>query len=335
MLQTPIHCPHCHSEKVRVHTRYTVSSGEARLEYHCPPCDCYFSETFNTPLAGLRTPLSRIQPILDTLNDGLGVNATCRSFRVSKNTLTDWHARLAGLKEELVLYAVCHQFLQQVVEGDELYTKVEKNVPAPDSDGWTIVLLDRASRFLWDLRCGRKDQKLFEKALNLLAEVIQHTHDLTLVTDGERRYGAILFDICCQVLRTHRRGRPKRTLPKGVRVRLKNKGVRAHKRGRKRPKYEAPQPEHPETPAFPEVTAIHANHVEAFNSALRRRLACYRRRTNTYAKHRTALQRRLDVYWLLYNFVRPHFTTKQVPAVALGILEAGLSLSDLFRLHYA
>ena len=45
------------------------------------------------------------------------------------------------------------------------------------------------------------------------------------------------------------------------------------------------------------------------------------------------LQGRLDVYWLLHNFVRPHFTTKQVPAVALGIVTEGLSVAELFRLH--
>ncbi len=48
----------------------------------------------------------------------------------------------------------------------------------------------------------------------------------------------------------------------------------------------------------------------------------------------TRLQTRLDAYWLWHNFVRPHFTTKAVPAVALGILCAGLSVADRFRLHY-
>ena len=45
------------------------------------------------------------------------------------------------------------------------------------------------------------------------------------------------------------------------------------------------------------------------------------------------LQCRLDVYWLLHNFVRVHFTTKQVPAVALGIVPEGLSVAELYRLH--
>ena len=35
------------------------------------------------------------------------------------------------------------------------------------------------------------------------------------------------------------------------------------------------------------------------------------------------LKCRLDVYWLLHNFVRVHITTKQVPAVVLGIAPEG------------
>jgi len=78
---------------------------------------------------------------------------------------------------------------------------------------------------------------------------------------------------------------------------------------------------------------IHANHLEAFNSVLRRLLSCYRRRTNTYAKHQAALQRRLDAYWVVHNFVRPHFTTQQVPAIALGILKKGLAFEVLFKIQ--
>ena len=118
-----------------------------------------------------------------------------------------------------------------------------------------------------------------------------------------------------------------------MKVRIKNKGAQKHKRGPKRPKYQAPIKEHPQTPQLLQMQEIHANHLEAFNSALRRLLSCYRRRTNTYAKNQLALQRRLDAYWVVHNFVRPHFTTRQVPAVALGILEKGLSFEQLFKIQ--
>ncbi|MCA1553721.1 MAG: hypothetical protein LC737_05020 [Chloroflexi bacterium] len=216
----------------------------------------------------------------------MSINAVCRTFHVSKNTLSDWQARLGPVRETLLLYALCHQFVQQVIEGDELYTKVKQNVAPAESSGWTVVLMDRASRFIWELSCGERERSLFERAMQTLAQVIAQTDDLTLLTDGERRYGLLLFEICRTVLRTGQRGRPRQTLPKGVRVRLKNKGAQAQRRGPKRPTYEAPHAEHPETEDGIAQHEIHANHLEGFNASLRRRMASYRRKTNTYAKKR-------------------------------------------------
>jgi hypothetical protein len=233
------------------------------------------------------------------------------------------------------LFALTHQFLQQLIEGDELYTRVHKNMAPDESQGWTIVLMDRATRFIWDMHCGRKERQLFKKAMGLLCQVIQQTGDLTLLTDGERRYGSLLFELCSEALRTGKRGRPKKTLRKGVKVRLKNKGSQKHKRGPKRPKYQAPYPEHPDTAQPLDTKEIHANHLEAFNTSLRRRCAAYRRRTNMYAKNTGRLQERLDVYWIVHNFVRVHFTTRQVPAVALGILDHGFALHELFLIQKA
>jgi hypothetical protein len=50
-------------------------------------------------------------------------------------------------------------------EGDELYTRVKKHVAPDESQGWTVVLMDRATRFLWDMHCGRKDRKMFKTHL--------------------------------------------------------------------------------------------------------------------------------------------------------------------------
>ncbi|MEA5465335.1 IS1 family transposase, partial [Leptothoe sp. PORK10 BA2] len=160
------------------------------------------------------------------------------------------------------------------------------------------------------------------------------TGSISLLTDGERRYGNLLFEICHDVIRNGKPGRPSKRLPKGVRVRLKNKGSKKRP-GRRRKKYQAPVPEHPQTEHQVKDSSIHANHVEAFNASIRRRNAAFRRKTNTYAKSRIHLQRTLNLYWVVHNFVRVHFTTKQVPAVKLGILEAGISWSQLFSIRYA
>lgn len=149
-----------------------------------------------------------------------------RKLKALKSVI-DWERRLADLKPTLMLYSVLHKFIHQEIEGDELYTKVDKNVAPSGSEGWTIVLMERGSRFLWELSCGRKDKQLFEQALTSLAKGVEQTGSISLLTDGERRYGNLLFEICDDVIRTGKPGRPKKRLPKGVRVRLKTRGLKS------------------------------------------------------------------------------------------------------------
>ena len=269
---------------------------------------------------------------MNALSEGIGVNALTRIFFVSKNSIYRWQERLSDLQQALLVYSLCHNFIELIIEGDELYTKINENVPQEESHGWTIVLMDRASRFIWHLECGKKDERMFKKAMRTLFKIIRKTDDLSLLTDGERRYGNMLFEICYELLKTGKRGRPRKTLKKGVKVRVKNKGSQKSKPGRKRDKYQAPQPEHPDTTQDIDNSDIHANHVEAFNAALRRMCAAFRRKTNTYAKKRKRLQERLNVIWILHNFVRIHYTTKEVPAVSLGLIEDRISFEDLLRL---
>ncbi len=135
------------------------------------------------------------------MTDGIGLNAACRTFDLAKNTILNWERRFGGVKQTLLLYSLLNIYIQIVFEGDELYTKVGKNAPPDESLGWTVVLMDRASRFLWELRCGQKNRKLFKKALGTLEKLVNQTQDLSLITDGERRYGNILFEICHEVIR--------------------------------------------------------------------------------------------------------------------------------------
>ena len=60
--------------------------------------------------------------------------------------------------------------------------------------------------------------------------------------------------------------------------------------------------------------------------------AAFRRKTDTYAKKAERLQERLNVIWIMHNFVRIHNTTKEVPAVSLGIIEERVTLEDILRL---
>ena len=302
-------CPACHSSDIHHHSPYTTKSHGSRVMYKCDTCQAYFSETKNTLLEGLKTPVSVIWQVIKARTEGMGLNAATRTFEKAKNTILAWERKCLALHQVLFLYALVHEFLELVRAGDEAYPKVQKNVPPDQSPGWTILLLDRASRCIWEIDCGKKERQLFHKAITSLDKIARQTHDLSLFTDGERRYGTLLFEICHELVKNGKPGRPKKTFKKGVHVRLKNKGSQAHKKGRKRPKYQRPWREHPATARTIAETDIHANHAEAFLRALRRKCATFRRKTNMYAKATTGLQRLLRVYWVMHNFLRVHFTS--------------------------
>jgi hypothetical protein len=173
------------------------------------------------------------------------------------------------------------------------------------------------------------------KAIKTLDTIARQTHDLRIVTDGERRYGNLLFAICSALVHNGKPGRPKKTCKKGVHCSSKNTGAQAHKKGRKRPTYQRPWREHPETTRTMAETDIHAHHADAFLRALRRTCATFRRQTTTYAKSPKGLQRLLHVYWVVHHFLRAHFTTHEVPAVALGVRERRLSVREVFHLQMA
>lgn len=283
----------------------------------------------------IKSPISKVASALKLRGEGLGLRATARVLQSNKRTITEWERRFAEQKATLMLYGFCHQFISLTFEGDELYTVVGKRVEPMDSEGWTGIIMERASRFIVEQKCGKKDAELFKSVMEKATKYIGQTREFSFFSDGERRYGNALFELCSQALRTGKPGRPRITLPKGVRVRIKNKGIQKHKKGAKRPKYQAPQREHPDTANNLPDYEIHANHVEAQNAATRRRNSAFRRKSNTYAKTKKGLQRTLDVQQLMHNFVRPHWTTGKVPAVAIGIMSEALTLQDILTMQKA
>jgi len=180
MLNT-LRCPHCLSEHIAEYSLYETKYNGLRKLYQCRECQQVFSETKGTFLQGLRKPISLIINVLKSRSEGTGLNAVCRVFEISKNTLLDWEQRFAGLRGPLLLYALLHTFLTQLIEGDEVYTKIEKNRPPEESEGWTVVLMDRASRFIWALQCGKKDRDLFLSAIQTVMDIIARTGDVTLI----------------------------------------------------------------------------------------------------------------------------------------------------------
>ena len=328
-------CPACNSSDTLVFKSYNTVNNGTRQLLICRECKNSFSETSNTAMENIKSPISKVASALRLRCEGLGLRATARVLQTNKRTITNWENLFADQKKTLMLYSFCHNFISLTFEGDELYTTVGRRTDPMESEGWTAVIMERASRFIVDQRCGRKNAAMFKSVMKTVCKYLKRTEDLTFLSDGERRYGNMLFDLCSVTLQTGKRGRPARVLPKGVRVRVKNKGSQKHKKGRKRAKYQATQPEHPGTNQELFDSEIHANHIEAQNAATRRRNSAFRRRTNTYSKNSEGLQRTLDVHQIVHNFIRPHWTTGKVPAVSLGIFSNALTFENILTMQKA
>lgn len=145
-------------------------------------------------MQSLKSPISKVASVIRVRSEGLGLRATARCFGVHKGTVTQWECKFASQKAPLMLYTVCHELIKLTFEGDELYTIVGKRGEASHLQGWTAVIMERASRFIIEQYWGYKDQEMFRKVMSSVAVSIEKSEDVSFLSDGERRYGNLLFD---------------------------------------------------------------------------------------------------------------------------------------------
>ncbi|MGB5063517.1 MAG: hypothetical protein WBQ37_07120 [Candidatus Competibacter sp.] len=175
---------------------------------------------------GLKTPISQVVTALRLRGEELGPRATARILGTHKNTIAEWERRFAGMKPTLMFYGLCHAFIPLTFEEDEIDTGVGQRVDPVESTGWTAIILERASRFLVEQQCGRKDATLFKKVMRSDASHVQRTQNTTFLSDGERRHSHALFELYAQTVRTGKRGRPRaRPCQKAVGYASKTKAV--------------------------------------------------------------------------------------------------------------
>jgi len=150
-----------------------------------------------------------------------------------------WERKFLALQQVLFLYALVHEFLEVVIEGDEAYTKVQKNV-LQISHAVDHIAYGPSQSIHLGLDCGKKDRKLFHKAIKTLDKIARQTHDLSIFTDGERRYGNLLFEIYVMNLYTmENQDAPRRHSKEGCTSESRIKVHKHIKKGRKRPQISA------------------------------------------------------------------------------------------------
>src|SRR6266516_7729535 len=121
-------CPVCHSSDIQYHSPYTTKNYGDRVIYKCDSCPVYFAGKKNTLMAGLKTPVSVIWQVLKARTEGMGLNAAVRTFEKAKNTILAWERKFIDLHQVLFLYALVHEFLELVLEGDDFSPRLKPGV---------------------------------------------------------------------------------------------------------------------------------------------------------------------------------------------------------------
>lgn len=162
---------------------------------------------------------------------------------------------------------------------------------------------------------GRREARLFARAMGEFWAWASPAVYVRLFTDGERRYSQNLWAVAHEWLtRARYPGAVYRKVwREGLEVACKVKGSQG------RPRRVWCKAEHPYT-VISDAEEVHANHLEAFNASLRRRCSAYRRRQNLYAKKVCGLRRSVTVLRLVHNWVRVHPSLEKgvTPAMKLG-----------------
>ena len=86
MAWTQMRCAECGGKNIEGYRTYTIKEGAQRTLYQGVLCGGSFSETKQTPLAHLKTPISGIVQALSALTEGVGINAATRLSGVSKHS---------------------------------------------------------------------------------------------------------------------------------------------------------------------------------------------------------------------------------------------------------
>ena len=84
-------------------------------------------------MARLRTPKSVVEAAIRARSEGLGVRTAARVVNKPHSSIQCWEERLLAREANWEATPSAEQAV--TLEGDELYTKVEKNRPAHQSPG--------------------------------------------------------------------------------------------------------------------------------------------------------------------------------------------------------
>jgi hypothetical protein len=261
--------------------------------------------------------------ILSALSEGVGINAACRMTGASKNTVLKL---LADVGQACALYQ--DQAMRNLkltnVQVDEIWSFIgmkQKNVPADTDpelrlgDCYTFTAIDRESKLMPCWLVGFRTNECANDFMEDLASRLATRVSLT--TDGMNGYPKAVANnfgdnVDYAVI--------KKTYAAGPAVKeAKRRYSPAECTGcEKIPVIGIPFPED-----------VSTSHVERANLSMRMGMRRFTRLTNSFSKKIENHMHSVSFYFMVYNFVKKHSTTKLTPAMSAGVANFQWTIEDI------
>ncbi len=271
-----------------------------------------------------RKSISERATILQCLCEGMSIRATGRLTGASKNTivklLADAGDACLDFQDRIMVDLPC-----SLVQCDEIwsfcYSKA-KNVPEDKQgefgygDVWTWVALDADTKLVPCWHVGGRTKEDATAFMTGLAARLKYDPQIT--TDGLNVYiDAVLqafgpYADYAQLVKTYGAdpSAERRYSP------AKINGAHKHK-----------------VSGYPDKHLVSTSYVERQNLTMRMQMRRFTRLTNAFSKKLENHMHALSLFYMYYNFARPHKTLKgQTPAMAIGIADHVWSFEEIAAL---
>lgn len=263
--------------------------------------------------------------IMTAISEGMGVNAACRITGKSKNTVLKLIADVGHACAVYQDQAMSNLKIKDV-QVDEIWSFVgakQKNVQSDNpahadfGDCYTFTAIDRETKLVPCWLVGNRTAECADEFMQDLAGRISDGMRIQLTSDGLGVYPDAV----------------EKAFGRAVDFGVLNKTY-----GNEAPVKEAKRRYSPSeftgstkivVTGKPDLARISTSHVERQNLSMRMNMRRFTRLTNAFSKKMENHMHAISFYFMVYNFVRIHSTTKVTPAMAAGMSSTLWSIEDI------
>lgn len=266
-----------------------------------------------------RLSLEKRKQIIQLLVEGNSLRSTSRVADVSINTVSSLLVKVG---------AACHRLHDESVQNvtskriqcDEIWSFVyskEKNKPEGMKDVgdiWTWTAIDADTKLIIGWYVGNRDIRSANEFMTDIAGRLTNKVRMQLTTDGLQAYlepvsehfgSQIDFAQLVKVYGT-----------------LKHKNAKSKDGAIKKEIISG----------NPDAKHISTSYVERHNLTMRMSMRRFTRSTNGFSKKLENHEHALSLFFVHYNWVRPHKTLRVTPAMAAGLTKRFMSIEDIVKL---